>query len=59
MSVLQNDVRHTLKYVKILINIVVSASIIHNSFVFTNRFNFENKSHEQNVHNGWIVFDVV
>ena len=38
MSVLQNDVHSTLRYVKILMDSGESASIIYNSFVHTNKF---------------------
>ena len=39
MSVLQNDVRSKSRYVKILMDSGASASIIHDSFVRTNKFN--------------------
>ena len=39
MSVLQNDVRSTSRYVKILMDSNASASIINNSFVRANKFN--------------------
>ena len=38
MSVLQNDVHSTSRYIKILMDSGASASIIHNSFVRTNKF---------------------
>ena len=38
MSILQNDVRSNSRYVKILIDSGTSASIIHNSFVRSNKF---------------------
>ena len=39
MSVLQNDVRHNSRYVIVLMDSSTSASIIHDSFVRTNKFN--------------------
>ena len=39
MSILQNEVGSTSKYVKILMDSRASASIIHDSFVGTNKFN--------------------
>ena len=39
MSVLRNDVRSKSRYVKILMDSGASASIIHDSFVRTNKFN--------------------
>ena len=44
MSVLQNDVRSKSRYVKILMDSGTSASIIHDSFVRTNKFNTRNTS---------------
>ena len=41
MSILQNDVRGTSKYVNILIGSCSSASIIHDSFVPTNKYTTE------------------
>ena len=39
MSVLQNDVHSTSRYVKIMMNSGVSALIIHDSFVRRNKYN--------------------
>ena len=39
MNILQNDVHRTSRYVKILMDNGASASIIHNSFVQTNKYN--------------------
>ena len=44
MSVLQNDVCSTSRYVKILMGTGASASIIHESFVHANKFNTRNNS---------------
>ena len=42
MNVLQNNVRSTPRYVKILMDSGASALIIHDSFVRTNKFNTRN-----------------
>ena len=39
MSLLQNDIKSTARYVNILIDSGASASIVHNPFVHTNKFN--------------------
>ena len=44
MSVLQNDINSTLRYIKILMDSSASALIIHDSFVHTNKFNMRKTS---------------